>query len=69
MTRPCSHGFDKPSQCFECMYEGNLVDYPESRAGAPRKAVIAVFDGKCPECGMSITVGQLIAAGRSRMVA
>lgn len=59
---PCEHGFPKPEQCVDCMYDGP-VSTPTVPASAPKidSVFTATFDGQCPACDLPIHVGQRIA--------
>lgn len=62
MASPCVHGFPKPANCYECMYEGNIEQKPAPPPRRNRKAIAAVFDGHCGGCPVEIETGQMIVS-------
>lgn len=53
----CPHGFEKPTQCIDCMEDGPVVEPPTwKRIGA---VFSATFAGECP-CAKPIELGDWI---------
>lgn len=59
--RQCTHGYPKPSNCWDCMEDGNLDPPPsETRLAPTSKVFKAEFDGHCPSCNLGIHENQLV---------
>lgn len=57
----CTHGFDDPRHCADCMFEGNVAP---NRITVHENPFRAKYDGPCALCDKPIHPGDLIF-GRS----
>lgn len=62
MVAPCIHGFPKPANCYECMYEGNIEPRRPVAPRHDRKGITAIYEGKCGGCPVDIEIGQMIVS-------
>jgi len=54
----CTHGFLKPEQCVDCMYEGNVPPAPKAERESIAATFEAKFEGQCGGCNLPIYPGQ-----------
>lgn len=56
----CPHGFDRPSQCIDCMDDDGLGAAPTPPEQRDGHAIYARSDGDCGVCNLPIHAGERI---------
>lgn len=56
----CPHGMPTPASCMPCMEEGNMPPVVVADPDHIVATFYAKYDGECPGCGLSISVGQTV---------
>jgi hypothetical protein len=60
-VKPCVHGFPKPANCWDCMYDGNIEPRQPQQRQVAQYDISARYTGRCVGCSKPIHVGQTIA--------
>jgi hypothetical protein len=55
--KACTHGYDNPKHCTECMFEGNVQADPVTTVAHP---FTAKYAGTCAVCSVPIFAGDKI---------